>query len=83
MARPAADKFPGSVPASALARGADTSVPWFKPSSAVHPAAVAAIIRTGLSPEDKVVVGGFANPMVRPGAAVTPQPGEIKPNGSN
>ncbi len=41
------------------------------------------VIRTGLSPEDKVVVGGFANPMVRPGAAVTPQPGEIKTNGSN
>ncbi len=41
------------------------------------------VIRTGLSPEDKVVVGGFANPMVRPGATVTPQPGEIKPNGSN
>ncbi len=35
------------------------------------------------SPEDKVVIGGFANPMVRPGATVTPQPGEIKPNGSN
>lgn len=41
------------------------------------------VIRTGLTPEDKVVIGGFANPMVRPGAAVTPQPGEIKPNGSN
>ncbi len=41
------------------------------------------VIRTGLSPEDKVVIGGFANPMVRPGATVTPQPGEIKPNGSN
>lgn len=36
------------------------------------------VIRSGLSPQDKVVVGGFANPMVRPGATVTPQPGEIK-----
>jgi multidrug efflux system membrane fusion protein len=36
------------------------------------------VIRSGLSPQDKVVIGGFANPMVRPGATVTPQPGEIK-----
>ena len=36
------------------------------------------VIRSGLSPEDKVIVGGSANPMVRPGVAVTPQPGEIK-----
>lgn len=36
------------------------------------------VIRSGLTPEDKVIVGGSANPMVRPGVAVTPQPGEIK-----
>lgn len=36
------------------------------------------VITGGLSPEDKVIVGGLANPMVRPGAAVTPTPGEIK-----
>jgi len=36
------------------------------------------VIRSGLTTEDKVVVGGFANPMVRPGATVTPTPGEIK-----
>ena len=36
------------------------------------------VIRSGLTPADKVIIGGFANPMVRPGATVTPQPGEIK-----
>ncbi|PZO04327.1 MAG: efflux transporter periplasmic adaptor subunit [Hyphomicrobiales bacterium] len=36
------------------------------------------VIRSGLTPQDKVVIGGFASPMVRPGATVTPQPGEIK-----
>jgi len=36
------------------------------------------VIRSGLTREDKVIVGGNANPMVRPGVAVTPQPGEIK-----
>ncbi|MGX5736906.1 efflux RND transporter periplasmic adaptor subunit [Bosea thiooxidans] len=36
------------------------------------------VIRSGLTAEDKVIVGGNANPMVRPGVAVTPQPGEIK-----
>ena len=36
------------------------------------------VITGGLSPEDKVIVGGLANPMVRPGAAVMPTPGEIK-----
>lgn len=41
------------------------------------------VIRSGLTPQDKVVVGGFANPMVRPGAAVTPTPGEIKLAASN
>ncbi|AMJ59850.1 efflux RND transporter periplasmic adaptor subunit [Bosea sp. PAMC 26642] len=41
------------------------------------------VIRSGLTPGDKVVIGGFANPMVRPGATVTPQPGEIKPAATN
>jgi multidrug efflux system membrane fusion protein len=41
------------------------------------------VIRSGLTPQDKVVIGGFANPMVRPGATVTPQPGEIKLAASN
>lgn len=36
------------------------------------------VIRSGLTVEDKVIVGGNANPMVRPGVAVSPQPGEIK-----
>ena len=36
------------------------------------------IITGGLTPQDKVIIGGLANPMVRPGATVTPQPGEIK-----
>jgi membrane fusion protein, multidrug efflux system len=30
------------------------------------------VVRGGLLPTDKVIVGGFANPMVRPGATVTP-----------
>ncbi len=37
------------------------------------------VIRSGLTVEDKVIIVGLANPMVRPGIAVTPQPGEIKP----
>ncbi|CAM5768659.1 efflux RND transporter periplasmic adaptor subunit [Bosea minatitlanensis] len=36
------------------------------------------VVRAGLTAQDKVIVGGNANPMVRPGVAVTPQPGEIK-----
>lgn len=36
------------------------------------------VITKGLEPSDKVIVTGIANPMVRPGAAVTPQPTEIK-----
>jgi RND family efflux transporter MFP subunit len=36
------------------------------------------VIRSGLTTQDKVIVGGSANPMVRPGVAVVPQPGEIK-----
>jgi RND family efflux transporter MFP subunit len=36
------------------------------------------VIASGLTKDDKVIVNGIANPMVRPGATVTPQPGEIK-----
>lgn len=36
------------------------------------------VITKGLDPNDKVIVTGIANPMVRPGVAVTPQPTEIK-----
>jgi multidrug efflux system membrane fusion protein len=36
-------------------------------------------ITAGLAPEDRVIIGGLANPFVRPGAMVKPVPGEIKP----
>jgi RND family efflux transporter MFP subunit len=36
------------------------------------------VIRSGLAPTDNVVLDGLANPMVRPGAKVVPQKGEIK-----
>jgi membrane fusion protein, multidrug efflux system len=36
------------------------------------------VIRSGLVATDKVIISGFASPMVRPGAVVTPQPGEIR-----
>ena len=36
------------------------------------------VVRQGLKPEDKVVLDGLANPMVRPGAKIVPQKGEIK-----
>lgn len=39
------------------------------------------VVRGGLTAEDKVIINGIANPMVRPGATVTPQPGEIKAQG--
>jgi RND family efflux transporter MFP subunit len=41
------------------------------------------VIREGLTPTDQVIIGGLANPMVRPGGTVTPQPGEIKPTATN
>jgi RND family efflux transporter MFP subunit len=41
------------------------------------------VIREGLAPTDQVIIGGLANPMVRPGGTVTPQPGEIKPTATN
>lgn len=37
------------------------------------------VIRDGLTGEEKVIIGGNANPFVRPGGTVTPIPGEIKP----
>lgn len=36
------------------------------------------VVRTGLKPDDKIVIDGLANPFVRPGAKVTPQPGQFK-----
>ena len=36
-------------------------------------------VTAGLAPDDKVIIGGLANPFVRPGAAVKPVPGEIAP----
>jgi membrane fusion protein, multidrug efflux system len=36
------------------------------------------VIKSGLTAADKVVIVGIANPMVRPGGIVNPQPGEIK-----
>lgn len=36
------------------------------------------VVREGLKGDDRVVIDGLANPMVRPGAKVTPQPGVIK-----
>ncbi|MGQ0673878.1 MAG: efflux RND transporter periplasmic adaptor subunit [Hyphomicrobium sp.] len=36
------------------------------------------VITSGLSRTDKVVIDGLANPFVRPGAKVTPEPGKIK-----
>ena len=35
------------------------------------------VVESGLSEADEIVVGGLANPMVRPGAKVDPKPGEI------
>jgi RND family efflux transporter MFP subunit len=36
------------------------------------------VVREGLEATDQVVLDGLANPMVRPGAKVTPQKGQIK-----
>ena len=35
------------------------------------------VVRDGLKPDDKVVLDGLANPMVRPKAKVAPQQGKI------
>lgn len=37
------------------------------------------VVAEGLNPTMQVVINGLANPAVRPGAKVQPQPGEIKP----
>jgi len=36
------------------------------------------VVREGLAAADNIVLDGLANPMVRPGAKVMPQKGEIK-----
>lgn len=36
------------------------------------------VIESGLNPDDQIVVNGLANPAVRPGAKVAPQPGQIQ-----
>ena len=36
------------------------------------------MVRDGLAATDQVVLDGLANPMVRPGAKVVPQKGQIK-----
>lgn len=36
------------------------------------------VVRDGLKPADRIVIDGLANPMIRPGAKVTPQAGQIK-----
>jgi RND family efflux transporter MFP subunit len=38
------------------------------------------VVRSGLRVDERVIINGQANPFVRPGARVTPQPGEIKPD---
>lgn len=35
-------------------------------------------VRSGLKPDDRIVIDGLANPFVRPGAKVTPQQGTVK-----
>jgi membrane fusion protein, multidrug efflux system len=40
------------------------------------------VVASGLSPTDRVVVGGLANPFVRPGAMVEAREGAIHPAGS-
>ncbi len=39
------------------------------------------VVASGLTPSDRVVIGGLANPFVRPGVTVTAQTGEIKASG--
>jgi membrane fusion protein, multidrug efflux system len=37
------------------------------------------VIKSGLAPDDRVVIEGIANPAIRPGTKVAPTNGEIKP----
>ena len=41
------------------------------------------VIRSGLDPDDRIVIDGISNPAVRPGAPVTPQDGAIKLSSNN
>lgn len=41
------------------------------------------VVTQGLTKDDKVIINGLASPMVRPGATVTPQDGEIKVAATN
>ena len=41
------------------------------------------VVRSGLTKDDRIVIDGLANPAVRPGSKVTPQPGTIKAVASN
>ncbi len=41
------------------------------------------VVRDGLKPDDRVVISGLANPMIRPGVTIQPMPGEIKPTPTN
>jgi RND family efflux transporter MFP subunit len=36
------------------------------------------VVQKGLNPDDQVVINGLANPAVRPGAKIAPQPGQIQ-----
>lgn len=36
------------------------------------------VVKSGLSAQDQIVINGLANPAVRPGAKVVPQPGQIQ-----
>jgi multidrug efflux system membrane fusion protein len=40
------------------------------------------VVASGLTPTDRVVIGGLANPFVRPGVTVVAQQGAIHPSGS-
>jgi multidrug efflux system membrane fusion protein len=40
------------------------------------------VVASGLAPSDRVVIGGLANPFVRPGVTVTTRQGEIQPQGN-
>jgi multidrug efflux system membrane fusion protein len=40
------------------------------------------VVASGLAPSDRVVIGGLANPFVRPGVTVTTRQGEIHPQGN-
>ena len=37
------------------------------------------VVESGLVPSDRIVIRGLANPFVRPGAVVAPEPGDVKP----